>query len=75
MTTIEALRKTRKLVEAGDVWGLFALVPVGADDALLALTMQCTAEELEHPERIVNGRRIEIVDKAIEQLTLKETGT
>lgn len=65
MTTAEALQKTRKLVEAGQVWGLFALVPVDADEALRALTRQCTVEELEHPETIVNGRRLEIVDAAI----------
>jgi len=75
MTTVEAIQKTRKLVAEGEVWGLFALVPVGADEALLAITRQCTVEELEHPEGIVNGRRLEIVDAAIQQLQLKENGT
>ena len=72
MTTVEALQKTRRLVAEGEVWGLFALVPVGADEAMRAIARQCTAEELEHPENIVNWRRLEIVDAAIEQFKLKE---
>lgn len=75
MTTIEALQKTRKIVEAGEAWGLIALVPIGAQEAVDALKAQFTAGELEYQETIVNGRRIEIVDRAIQQLTLKEIGT
>lgn len=72
MTTADALYEVRRLVAEGRRYGLLSLVPDGADEAVAALVRQYTAAELEHPELIVDLRRVEIVDAAIEQLEVKE---